>query len=101
MRLTDEQVQESKKGLLEGKEILKGRTGENMFDNLLDYVDTIEALQQENEQLKVQTAQIRKALKQARSAMYVHLQINDCDCLRNAIKVADKAIDKIGGREDV
>jgi len=47
MRLTDEQVQESKKGLLEGKEILKGRTGENMFDNLLDYVDTIEALQQE------------------------------------------------------
>lgn len=51
-RLSIEEVQERKQGLLKGKELLKDRNGEKMFDNLLDYIDTIEALQQENEQLK-------------------------------------------------
>jgi len=51
VRLSIEEVQERKQGLLKGKELLKGRDGVKMFDNLLDYIDTIEALQHENEQL--------------------------------------------------
>lgn len=62
MRLTDEQIQERKNGLLEGKAILHGRRGEDMFDTLLDYIDTIEALQQENEQLQAQAARMKSNL---------------------------------------
>jgi regulator of replication initiation timing len=51
-RLTMEQVQEQKKGILETKKILEGRNGEYMFDNYLDLIETIESLQQELHQLQ-------------------------------------------------
>ena len=38
-----------------------------------------------------------EALKVARSAMYTHLQINGCDCLKNAIKAVDKALAEVMG----
>jgi FtsZ-binding cell division protein ZapB len=61
MRLTPEQVAEEKKYLSELKErVWIGEKGLTSAEQ--DLFDTIEALQQENEQLRAQVARMREAL---------------------------------------
>jgi len=76
-----------------------------------DAIDTIEALQQENEQLRVQVEQVREALRKAREALCkgiselkVHCKYFDqtpeedaCIEMYEAVVEIDKAI---GGKED-
>jgi hypothetical protein len=86
VRLSLEEVQNRKSEMLEAKKLMAGMKGENLFDKILDYVDTIEAQQQdieqqetaienmkvylydkekENGQLQAQVAIMREALSEA------------------------------------
>ena len=68
MRLTPEQVAEEKKYLSEFKEMLW--FGEHVLTSVeRDLFDTIEALQQEVEQLQAQVARVREALTIANNYM--------------------------------
>jgi len=68
VRLTPEQVAEEKKYLSEFKEMLW--FGEHVLTSVeQDLFDTIEALQQENEQLQAQVARMRDALTIANNYM--------------------------------
>jgi hypothetical protein len=70
------------------------------FSEALEIVlDTIEALQQENEQLQTQVARVREALRKASAWDRVNwFECDRCANMRDALATIDKAI---GGKEDV
>ena len=61
-------------------------------------LDTIEALQAENEQLQAQVAQVREALRKASAGDRASwFECDRCANMRDALTAIDKAI---GGKED-
>jgi hypothetical protein len=104
MRLTPEQVAEEKKYLSELKErVWFGEHGLTSAEQ--DLFDTIEALQQENEQLQTQVARMREvdveALRKAKYELERIIQDTGEDDIRIRAKEALAEIDKeIGGKED-
>ena len=97
MRLTPEQVAEEKKYLSEFKEMLW--FGEHVLTSVeQDWFDTIEALQQENEQLQAQVARVREALRKASAWDRVNwFECDRCKNMRDALAEIDKAL---RGKED-
>ena len=99
MRLTDEQVRNWKSDILNE---LKDKQNAAENSNCLRLIDTIEALQQENEQLQAQAAQMQKALKHARETLITLNTLGGLGFDKHRwIDEALATIDKIGGREDV
>jgi phage shock protein A len=83
---------------------LRGATAS--VEQVLDLFDTIEALQQENEQLQAQVARVREALRKAREAIqrakenfepYGEYEYDVRYDLEEALAEIDKAI---GGKEE-
>lgn len=65
-------------------------------------LDTIEALQQENEQLQAQVTRMREALRKAREAIKTAWSDGSANAAMDKASEALAAIDKvIGGEEDV
>jgi predicted nucleic acid-binding Zn-ribbon protein len=79
---------------------LRGATAS--VEQVLDLFDTIEALQQENEQLQAQVARMREALRKAREAIKAAWSDGSANAAMDKASEALAEIDKaIGGKEDV
>jgi phage shock protein A len=79
---------------------LRGATAS--VEQVLDLFDTIEALQQENEQLQAQVARMREALRKAREAIKAAWSDGSANAAMDKASEALAEIDRaIGGKEDV
>lgn len=67
---------------------------------VLDLYDTIEALQQENEQLQAQAAQMWEALRKARKAIRAAWSDGSVNAAMDKASKALTAIDKMIGNEE-
>ena len=92
MRLTPEQITEEKKYLREFKEMLW--FGEHVLTSAeQDLFDTIEALQAENEQLRAQVEQVRRALRKASARDRANwFECDRCGDMRDVLVAIDKAL---------
>jgi chromosome segregation ATPase len=97
--LTDEKITDIKEYLNRSIKVTASSLIPQLSKYGIDLIDTIEALQQENEQLQAQVARVREALRKAREVLY-NLRMDDYPGF-SAICEALAEIDKvIGGRED-
>lgn len=108
MRLSVEETLRNLKQVEEKYKIRFTPTGEvNISEMARDCIDTIEALQQENEQLRAQVEMMRETLEKAREALQTIKEVVSSDKNRmywtaNVASKALAAIDKaIGGKENV
>jgi hypothetical protein len=121
MRLTDEKIADVKEYLSRSMKVTASSLIPQLSKYGIDLIDTIEALQQENEQLQAQVARMREALtiannyipdigqsdvealRKAREAIIAWDRVNWCDCdrcknMRDALATIGKVM---GGKEDV
>jgi phage shock protein A len=101
MRLSDEKITDIKEYLNRSMKVTASSLIPQLSKYGIDLIDTIEALQQENEQLRAQVARMREALRKARETISARDSWFECDrCanMRDALAEIDKAI---GGKEDV
>jgi cell division protein FtsB len=71
-RLTTEQIADIKEYFSRSKEVKTSSLAMKLSHDGLKLIDTIEALQQENEQLRAQVAELRDSLKWLKSISFSH-----------------------------
>jgi hypothetical protein len=99
VRLTDEKITDIKEYLNRSIKVTASSLIPQLSKYGLDLIDTIEALQQENEQLQAQVARVREALRKASAWDRVNwFECDRCKNMRDALAAIDKVI---GGKEDV
>ena len=103
MRLSVEETLRNLKQVEEKYKIRFTPTGEvNISEMARNCIDTIEALQQENEQLQAQVARVGEALQKAREAIKAAWGNGSVNAAMDKASEALAEIDKaIGGKEDV
>jgi len=106
VRLTDEKIADIKEYLNRSIKVTVSSLIPRLSKYGIDLIDTIEALQQENEQLKAQAARMKEALRKAREEVqnaldnYELVGEHEYD-ISEHLQIALTAIDKvIGGAED-
>ena len=99
MRLTDEKIADVKEYLSRSMKVTASSLIPQLSKYGIDLIDTIEALQQENEQLQAQAARVREALIMAREAIKAAWSDGSANAAMDKASEALAEIDKaIGGK---